>query len=96
MYEVNAQECDGWAPLHFAAWGHVECLQALLEQRANLGILDDQGRTAKDIAILGNKQECEALLETFERVQKEKKLLHSDLEKTSSSDSFKQRKSLSL
>ncbi|EFN50721.1 hypothetical protein CHLNCDRAFT_142585 [Chlorella variabilis] len=57
------QACEqGWAPLQLAARrGSAECVQLLLEHGADKGAMNEQGKTALDIARV-NKREAVAVL----------------------------------
>jgi len=50
---VNIQNNDGWTGLHRVCyWGYEACVkELLLDARINTSIRDNQGKTARDIAI---------------------------------------------
>ena len=58
--DVNAQEADGWTPLHFCAFhGSIECVDLLLSLKANAALFDLDGRSAAGVALYrGHAQVC--------------------------------------
>lgn len=49
---VNHVENEGWSPLHFAALNNYsDIVSFLLESNADYGILNVQGKTARDLAV---------------------------------------------
>eukprot|EP00884_Botryococcus_braunii_P004252 jgi/Botrbrau1/13828/Bobra.0056s0070.2 len=64
--DVNEKDKNGWAPVHFAAYGgSLDVLNELLAYGADPGAADESGRTALHLAALrGNKDVAELLLKT--------------------------------
>lgn len=65
--DVNAKDCDGWTPLHFAArTGCAESVQLLLAAGAEVNVRDNKGITPLHRALLPKHHNfplLEALLE---------------------------------
>ncbi len=60
---VNCRANSGYTPLHLAASsGHKDCVKALLNHGADIGILDEYGKTPKQTAELSSKGSIVRLL----------------------------------
>ena len=61
--DLNSHTGSGYTPLHLAASsGHRECVQILLDYGADISSRDGYGKTAKQVAELGNKKSIRILL----------------------------------
>jgi len=57
---------DGKAPLHYAAyWGKVESVERLLRYGADIAATNNNGRTARQLAVESNEPEIVALLDRW-------------------------------
>lgn len=64
--EINAQSSSGWTALMQAVfWKHEGIVQKLLSVGANLALVNDDGKTAYDLAQ--NKPEIQQVFEAFEK-----------------------------
>ena len=60
---VNCRANSGYTPLHLAASsGHGKCVRALLEHGADIGCVDEYGKTPKQTAELSSKSSIVKLL----------------------------------
>ncbi|XP_034232867.1 protein phosphatase 1 regulatory subunit 12A isoform X9 [Thrips palmi] len=70
--DINAQDCDGWTPLHAAAhWGQKEACEMLVEHFCDMDIKNYVGQTAFDVADLD-------MVRTLEELKKKQATLQQD------------------
>ena len=61
--DVNYQDPNGWAPIHYAAFnGHCELLKLLIANGASLSVKLQHGETALHCAVSQNKEEAAKIL----------------------------------
>jgi ankyrin repeat protein len=61
-YNINAQDKNGWTPLHFAAQeGSVEVSKFLIKSGANVHIKDDIGNTPLWVATMNSHKDDEVI-----------------------------------
>lgn len=54
---VNCRANSGYTPMHLAASsGHVDCVRVLLRHYADIGVVDEYGKTPKQTAELSSKE----------------------------------------
>ena len=64
--DIERADEKGSTPLHVAAaYGHLQALEAIVNQGANLWALDNNGRTAAKVAAFYQKAECCRYLDTL-------------------------------
>lgn len=65
MFDAFDDDDDGWTPLHYASWnGPTKNLMLLLDEGANIEVIDCEGDTPLHIAIRRGRFNCvEVLLE---------------------------------
>jgi len=69
----DQQTVNGWTALMYAVWSnHAEAVQTLIEFRADLGIRNDRGQTAVDLASARKRTRIQALLVQPRSVPSEK------------------------
>ena len=85
--QINIETTDQWTPLMLAARNdQLEILRTLLQKGADLSLKNTEGETALDIAVKHNQRYVALFLknpDSFERLQKNKKLIESFSEKSS-------------
>ncbi|XP_054721947.1 protein phosphatase 1 regulatory subunit 12A-like [Uloborus diversus] len=93
--DLNAQDNDGWTPLHAAAhWGQKEACAVLADSLANMDIQNFAGQTCFDVA----EPELVKLLEELKKkqafMQKERPEIQAILQRTSTRPPLKRRTSV--
>lgn len=62
--DVNQRDKGGYTALHYAAiFGHIACVQVLVNGDAHLGVTDRWGRLARELAMDSNHHGIEKILE---------------------------------
>ncbi|QQR49730.1 ankyrin repeat domain-containing protein [bacterium] len=65
--DINAQDPRGWTPLHHAAyWDRVECVKVLLNAGADITAINNEGVTAKYLAVEEGNYTIIGLLQDYE------------------------------
>ncbi|KAL1023466.1 hypothetical protein UPYG_G00041180 [Umbra pygmaea] len=68
--DANQQDINGETPVHKAAKsGSLECITVLVASNAKLGLCNQEGRTAEDLAWLNGFEECGRFLKTLRKTR---------------------------
>ena len=68
MADINLPKEDMWTPLHLAIhWSAMAVAKLLVEKGANFNVVNNDGNTALDLAIMKNEADLVHLMREKER-----------------------------
>ncbi|KAK3924724.1 Protein phosphatase 1 regulatory subunit 12A [Frankliniella fusca] len=93
--DINAQDCDGWTPLHAAAhWGQKEACEMLVEHFCDMEIKNYVGQTAFDVADLDMVRTLEELKKKQATLQRDNGDINAIINKKAAANTPKRRSSI--